>query len=107
MTKYFFAAPFGNYLKFTNAISVTGSWTVEPRPGLLWQIIKTLRYVPNASGGFGWRNKLGLRNAGIHKGLERRGSFLYLMEMRVDLYTQTQQISQQIINQNQHSLTTS
>ena len=75
MTKYFIAAPFGNYLKFTNAISVTGSWTVEPRPGLLWQIIKTLRYVPNASGGFGWRNKLGLRNAGIHKGLERRGSF--------------------------------
>ena len=43
--KYFIAAPFGNYLKFENAISVTGSWTVEPRPGLAWQILKTLRYV--------------------------------------------------------------
>jgi len=72
--KYFIAAPFGNYLKFENAISVTGSWTVEPRPGLAWQILKTLRYV-RVDGVWGWRNKIGLRNAGIHEGIKRRGSF--------------------------------
>tara|TARA_B100000424_G_scaffold257178_1_gene237827 strand:+ start:721 stop:1425 length:705 start_codon:yes stop_codon:yes gene_type:complete len=72
--KYFIAAPFGNYLKFENAISVTGSWTVEPRPGLAWQILKTLRYV-RIDGVWGWRNKIGLRNAGIHEGIKRRGSF--------------------------------
>ena len=72
--KYFISAPFGNYLRFTNAISVTGSWTVEPRPGLAWQILKTLRYV-KTEGGWGWRNKIGLRNAGIHEGLKRRRSF--------------------------------
>ena len=38
------------------------------------QVAKTLRYV-NTDGVWGWRNKLGLRNAGIHKGLERRRSF--------------------------------
>ena len=72
--KYFIAAPFGNYLKFENAISVTGSWTVEPRPGLAWQILKTLRYV-RVDRVWGWRNKIGLRNAGIHEGIKRTGSF--------------------------------
>ena len=57
---FFISAPFGNYLKFKNAISVTGSWTVQPRPGLLKQIVKTLRYTKT-----GWRNKIGLRNKGI------------------------------------------
>ena len=72
--KFFISAPFGNYLKFQNAISVTGSWTVEPRPGLAWQILKTLRYV-RSEAGWSWRNKIGLRNAGIHEGIKRRGSF--------------------------------
>tara|TARA_B100000214_G_C23880852_1_gene587181 strand:- start:24 stop:734 length:711 start_codon:yes stop_codon:yes gene_type:complete len=72
--KFFISAPFGNYLKFQNAISVTGSWTVEPRPGLAMQILKTLRYV-KSEGGWCWRNKIGLRNAGIHEGIKRRGSF--------------------------------
>ena len=31
----FISAPFGNYLKFKNAVSVTGTWTYKPRPGLL------------------------------------------------------------------------
>ena len=57
---YFISAPFGNYLKFKNTISVTGSWTVQPRPGLYKQIAKTLRYTKT-----GWRNKIGLRNKGI------------------------------------------
>jgi len=57
---YFISAPFGNYLKFKNTISVTGSWTIQPRPGLYKQIAKTLRYTKT-----GWRNKIGLRNKGI------------------------------------------
>ena len=36
----FISAPFGNYLKFKNAISVTGTWTYKPRPGLFRQIVK-------------------------------------------------------------------
>ena len=61
---FFISAPFGNYLNFKNAISVTGTFTVHPRPGRLLQIIKTLRYTKD-----GWRNKLGVRNPGIHKGM--------------------------------------
>ena len=57
---YFISAPFGNYIKRKDAISVTGTWTVHPRPGRLSQIIKTLRYTKT-----GWRNQLGLRNPGI------------------------------------------
>ena len=72
--KFFIAAPFGNYLKFQHAISVTGSWTVEPRPGLALQILKTLRYV-RSEAGWSWRNKIGLRNPGIREGMKRRGSF--------------------------------
>ena len=68
---YFISAPFGNYLQYTNflsgkpIVSVTGTFTVKPRPGLAKQIIKTLRYTRT-----GWRNKLGLRNPGIFKGLD-------------------------------------
>tara|TARA_B100001248_G_scaffold57744_3_gene38794 strand:+ start:2541 stop:3287 length:747 start_codon:yes stop_codon:yes gene_type:complete len=67
---FFISAPFGNYLKFKNAISVTGTWTFKPRPGLTKQIIKTLRYV-KTDAGWSWRNKIGLRNAGLHEGLLR------------------------------------
>ena len=56
----FISAPFGNYIKSKNAISVTGSWTLEPRKGRLGQILKTLRWTRD-----GWINKLGLRNPGI------------------------------------------
>ena len=65
---FFISAPFGNYLKFKNSISVTGTWTLNPRPGLLKQIIKTLRYVKTEQGR-SWRNKLGLRNPGLHVGM--------------------------------------
>ena len=61
---YFISAPFGNYLKFKNAISVAGTFTVLPRKGRLKQIIKTLRYV-KTDAGWSWRNKLGLRNPGL------------------------------------------
>lgn len=64
ITSFFISAPFGNYLNIKNSISVTGSWTLNPRPGRATQILKTLRYTKS-----GWRNKLGLRNPGIMKGL--------------------------------------
>ena len=66
--KYFISAPFGNYLKFKNAISVKGTFTVNPRPGRIKQIFKTLRYV-KTDAGWAWRNKLGLRNPGLFNGM--------------------------------------
>ena len=63
----FISAPFGNYLKFENTISVIGTYTLHPRPGRLKQIIKTLRYIR----GEGWVNRLGLRNPGIESGLSK------------------------------------
>ena len=60
----FIAAPFGNYLRRKDTVSVTGTFTVAPRPGRLKAIIKTLRYTKQ-----GWRNKLGLRNPGLHAGM--------------------------------------
>jgi len=62
---FFIAAPFGNYLKFKNILSVSGTWTLEPRPGRFMQVLKTLRYTK-----YGWVNKLGLRNKGIDYGLK-------------------------------------
>ena len=73
---YFISAPFGNYLQYTNflsgkpIVSVTGTFTVKPRPGLVKQIIKTLRYTKT-----GWRNKLGLRNPGIFTGIDNTASY--------------------------------
>jgi len=63
---YFVSAPFGNYIKRKDAVSVTGTWTVEPRPGRLKQIIRTLRYTRQ-----GWVNRLGLRNPGLFEGMWR------------------------------------
>ena len=48
--KKFIAAPFGNYIKTKNTISVSGSWTVEKRTGRIIQIVKTLRYTKR-----GWK----------------------------------------------------
>jgi dihydroorotate dehydrogenase len=79
--KYFISAPFGNYLKLPNAISVTGSWTVEKREGLIPQIFKTLRYKNG-----GWINKIGLRNAGIYEGLKRTNSTDVLSLAAIDEY---------------------
>ena len=64
--KKFIAAPFGNYIKTKNTISVSGSWTVEKRTGRIIQIVKTLRYTKR-----GWVNKIGLRNPGITIGLPK------------------------------------
>ncbi len=63
--KIFIAAPFGNYIKTSNTISVTGSWTIEKRKGRIKQIVKTLRYTKR-----GWVNKIGLRNPGFEHGIK-------------------------------------
>ena len=74
---YFISAPFGNFLQHatfaTNAICVTGTFTLKPRPGRLKQILRTLRYVKTQEG-WTWRNQLGLRNPGIFRGIENTNS---------------------------------
>ncbi len=67
---YFISAPFGNFLQFENATSVTGTFTYHPRPGRLKQILRTLRYVKTEAG-WSWRNQLGLRNPGIFKAIAK------------------------------------
>ena len=75
----FISPPFGNYLPFftkkmgngagtANFIPIKGSFTLEPRDGLLLQIIKTLRYSFTTAG---WVNKIGLRNRGIDYAVEK------------------------------------
>ena len=66
--KYYIAAPFGNYLHRPDMYSVMGTYTLQPRPGLLKQILKTLRYSFHYKG---WVNKLGLRNPGIHHAINK------------------------------------
>lgn len=65
---YYIAAPFGNYLKFEKTTSVAGTFTVSRRPGLIKQLIKTLRYSPFDKC---WYNQLGLRNPGIKYAVNR------------------------------------
>ena len=52
--------PFGTYISLPQATSVKGTFTAHKRKGKWLQIIKTLRKVPG-----GWRNQIGLRNAGV------------------------------------------
>ena len=72
--KFFIAAPFGNYLKFTgknNVIPVTGTWTLDSRATFLkriYKIITTLRYDFKKDG---WVNRLGLPNPGVKTGLSK------------------------------------
>ncbi len=66
----FISPPFGNYLNFKDAISIKGSFTLDPRPGLLWRIFSTLRYDSKEGG---WVNKIGLRNRGIDYAVARYG----------------------------------
>ena len=59
---FFVNPPFGNYINLNGLIQIKGSYTLEPRDGLLLQIIKTLRYNFKY---MDWTNKIGLRNPGI------------------------------------------
>lgn len=58
----FISPPFGNYLNIPKTISIKGSFTLEPRNGLFFQILKTLRYSFEDQA---WINKIGLRNKGL------------------------------------------
>ena len=64
----FISPPFGNYLRISNTIPIRGSFTVEPRPGLFMQILKTLRYSVEKQA---WINKIGLRNKGLDWAVEQ------------------------------------
>ena len=64
----FIAAPFGNYIKPTGCIPVTGTYTLHPQGNRLWRILRTLRYDFESQG---WRNKLGLPNPGVKNGLHK------------------------------------
>ena len=55
-------------MKYPLTTPVTGTWTLEPRSGLIKQILKTLRYDFKTKS---WYNSLGLRNPGINKGIEK------------------------------------
>tara|TARA_Y100000991_G_scaffold214344_1_gene201869 strand:- start:390 stop:1094 length:705 start_codon:yes stop_codon:yes gene_type:complete len=59
---FFISPPFGNYINLPNTIQIKGSYTLEPREGLIIQILKTLRYSYTYGG---WVNKIGLRNKGL------------------------------------------
>lgn len=58
----FINPPFSNYFSFDKTISIKGSYTLEPRTGLIMQVLRTLRYSFEHNG---WINKIGLRNPGI------------------------------------------
>ena len=60
----FVSPPFGNYFPQTNKniVTIRGSFTLNPRPGLIVSILKTLRYSLKYEG---WVNKIGLKNKGI------------------------------------------
>ena len=66
--KTFISAPFGNYIKPKNCISVTGTWTFQPRGNRVLAVAKSLRYNTKFRG---WTNKLGLPNPGILVGTKK------------------------------------
>ena len=66
---FFIAAPFGNYLKHKYAVSVRGTFTLNPQGNRVWAVLKSLRYTKQ-----GWVNKLGLPNPGIIYGLNKASS---------------------------------
>ena len=68
MRETFIAAPFGNYIKHPNAISVTGTWTLYPQGNRFKSVVKTLRYDRKNNG---WVNRLGLPNPGLRVGLKK------------------------------------
>ena len=66
----FISPPFGNYINLPETKSVKGSYTLKPRGGLIFQILKTLR-LTQIDGEYHWINKIGLRNQGIDYGLQK------------------------------------
>ncbi len=85
--KTFISAPFGNWIKakHKNAISVTGTWTLNPRGNRFWSVVKSLRWNSDLQG---WTNKLGLPNPGIAVGIKSTGynEVLSIAEIERDDY---------------------
>lgn len=73
--------PFGNYLNRSDAISVLGSFTAEPRKSLVWNTLKSLRKIPG-----GWVNRIGLRNIGIRNIKFQRDKIYSLAPLRMEDY---------------------
>ncbi len=71
----YIAAPFGNYIRTEKTTSVTGTFTRNPRDGLIFHTLKSLRYSFKDNC---WYNSLGLRNPGIVLGVHkpRKGDYL-------------------------------
>ena len=67
----FISPPFGNYIHLPQTLSIKGSYTLEPRKGLICQILKTFRYSFMYKG---WINKIGLRNKGLQYGISNYNS---------------------------------
>ena len=63
----FISPPFGNYIRIPGSKSIKGSFTLNPRAGLVLQIVKTLRFSFEDNG---WINKIGLRNKGLEYGIK-------------------------------------
>jgi dihydroorotate dehydrogenase len=59
-TKILISPPFGNYYNPSWATAVVGTYTAQPRPGLIMQVLKTVRPIHG-----GWVNSIGFRNPGI------------------------------------------
>ena len=64
----FISPPFGSYINLPQTVSIKGSFTLDSRPGLFSQILKTLRYDFENNC---WRNKIGLRNPGIEYAISK------------------------------------
>lgn len=79
----FISPPFGNYFFLPYTIPIRGSFTLEPRPGLWGQILKTLRYSWEQKG---WVNKIGLRNKGIDYAIKtyKKGQIISLAILKED-----------------------
>lgn len=60
LARFLISPPFGNFMGFPGAERVMGSYTLEPRPGRVGQVLRTMRPIPG-----GWVNAIGLRNPGL------------------------------------------
>jgi len=56
----YISPPFGNYLRYREAIPIRGTFTWHRRPGLIYNTLRSLRPVRG-----GWINQIGFRNPGI------------------------------------------
>ena len=65
----YISPPFGNWLRYKNAIRIRGTFTWNRRPGLIYHTLRSLRPVRVQTGlgppTEGWINQIGFRNPGI------------------------------------------